>query len=167
MTGLWVGMGGAAVVELLVVMSVGRRVVTVLVVPALMVVEACVLTLAGSVEELKFVVSPDVVVEGLRVVVFPVWGAGLLPGEVFSGIELEVEMEVTVDKGVVVDAGVSGEVLVGFVSVVVVSTAVEISEVTVLVFAVPWLVCVVAGVGVVVKLPGCVVALVEVELLLV
>lgn len=58
MAGLRVGMGGAAVVELSVVTSVGRRVATVIVVPVLMVVmevgvvvdEAVVLPLVVSVE---------------------------------------------------------------------------------------------------------------------
>lgn len=58
MTGLRVGMGGTAVVDLLVVMSVGCRVVTVMVVAVLMVMmevgvvvdEAVVWPLGGSVE---------------------------------------------------------------------------------------------------------------------
>lgn len=92
-----------------------------------------------------WLVTPEVVAEGLRVVVFPVGGTVLLPGEVFAGTELEVEMEVgeegggpTVsvvfvmiveDEGVAVEVEVSGEGLVAFVSVVVVSTAVELSGV--------------------------------------
>lgn len=73
------------------------------------------------------VLPPEVVVEGLRVVLFPLGGAVLLPGEVFAGRVLEVEMEVgeegggpegvsvafvvTVeDEGVVVDVEFSVEV---------------------------------------------------------
>lgn len=69
------------------------------------------------------VLPPGVVVEGLRVVVFPVGVAVLLPGEVFGGTELEVELEVgeegegpavsvvfvlmVEDEAAIVDAGVS------------------------------------------------------------
>lgn len=76
------------------------------------------------------VLPPELAVEGLRVVAFPLGGTVLLPGEVLGGKELELEMVVgeegegpavsvvfmaaVEDKGAVVDAAVSGEVLVVF-----------------------------------------------------
>lgn len=114
--------------------------------------------------EQLLVLPLEVVVGGLRVVVFPVEGTVLLPGEVFGGTVLEVEMEVgeegegpavsavfvlmVEEEGVVVDVRVSSEVLVG---AVVVSKAVEFSGVTGPV-VVLLLVCAVAGVRVVVLL---------------
>lgn len=100
--------------------------------------------LSGKNTRERLLILPlEVVVGGLRVVVFPVEGTMLLPGEVFGGTVLEVEMEVgeegegpavsvvivlmVEEEGVVVDARVSDVVLVG---AVVVSKAVEFSGVT-------------------------------------
>lgn len=95
-----------------------------------MVVGMAVVMPLASVERVVVAGTPELAVEGLRVVAFPLGGTVLLPGEVLGGKELELEMVVgeegegpavsvvfmaaVEDKGAVVDAAVSGEVLVVF-----------------------------------------------------